>query len=201
MCCPQCSGTNCYFTIYHTQAYKYSDAQELLQRIQCRDSGIELPPQTQLRLADPLLPAVPAGSADCSTGCRTKQGKPKQANVRCISHMCSDCCAAATQRAFDQNVERDACKTHRQGVVLAGPPPVAPVQLAPAIAPLPVQPVAAVLHIIPGSSSSCSHSGRAGYQIDSRWSDTVTYGAAVRRSGIVAKYSIIRIICPPQARK
>ena len=42
---------------------------------------------------------------------------------------------------------------------------------------------------------------RAGYQIDSRWSDTVTYGAAARRSGIVAKYSIIRIICPPQARK
>ena len=115
--------------------------------------------------------------------------------------MCSDCCAAATQRAFDQNVERDACKTHRQGVVLTGPPPVAPVQLAPAIAPLPVQPVAAVLHIIPGSSSSGSHSGRAGYQIDSRWSDTVTYGAAARCSGIVAKYSIIRIICPPQARK
>jgi hypothetical protein len=159
MCCPQCSGTNCYFTIYHTQAYKYSDAQELLQRIQCRDSGIEVPPQTQLRLADPLLPAISAGSADCSTGCRTKQGKPKQANVRCISHMCSDCCAAATQRAFDQNVERDACKTHRQGVVLARPPPVAPVQLAPAIAPLPVQPVAAVLRVIPGSSSSGSHSG------------------------------------------
>ena len=40
MCCPQCSGANCYFTIYHTQAYRYSAAQELLQRIQCRDSGI-----------------------------------------------------------------------------------------------------------------------------------------------------------------
>ena len=34
-----------------------------------------------------------------------------------------------------------------------------------------------------------------------RWSDTVTYGATVQCSGIVVKYSIIRIICPPQARK
>jgi hypothetical protein len=158
MCCLQCSGTNCFFTVYHTLAYKYSDAQELLQRIQCRDSGIEVPPQTQLRLADPLLPPVPAGSANCSTGCRTKQGKPKQANVKCISHMCSDCCAAATQRAFDQNLERDACKTHRQGAILA-PPTVAPVQLAPAITPFPVQPAAEALRGLPGSPSSGSHSG------------------------------------------
>ena len=42
---------------------------------------------------------------------------------------------------------------------------------------------------------------RAGYQMDSKWSNTVTYSAAVQRSGIVAKYSIIRIIRPPQARK
>jgi len=73
--------------------------------------------------------------------------------------MCSDCCAAATQWALDQNVERNACKTHRQGVVLAHQPPVAPVQLTPAIAPFPVQPVAAVLRVLPGSSSSGSHSG------------------------------------------
>jgi hypothetical protein len=120
-----------------------------------------VPPQNQLRLADPPLPAVPAGSADCSTGCRTKQGKPKQANVRCISHMCSDCCASATKHAFDRNLERDACKTHRQDLVLAHLPPVAPVQLAPGlpIAPFPVQPVAAVLRVLPGSSSSGSQSG------------------------------------------
>jgi hypothetical protein len=42
---------------------------------------------------------------------------------------------------------------------------------------------------------------RAGYQIDSRWSDMVTYGAAPWRSGIVAKYSIIHIICLLQAWK
>jgi hypothetical protein len=92
-----------------------------------------VPPQTQLRPADPALPVLQAGSANCSTGCLTKQGKPKQANVKCISHMCSDCCAVATQHAIDQNLERDACKTHRQHFVrpyLGNMP--APVEAVPA---------------------------------------------------------------------
>ena len=42
---------------------------------------------------------------------------------------------------------------------------------------------------------------RAGYQIDSRWSDAVTYSAAPWHSGIVAKYTIIGIICLLQVWK
>jgi len=76
--------------------------------------------------------------------------------------MCSDCCAAATQRAFDQNVERDACKTHRQGVVLVRPPPAAPVQppvqLAPVITPFPVQPVASGSHSGPSERHNAQSS-------------------------------------------
>ena len=115
-----------------------------------------MPPQTHIRLAEPPLPVPAAGSANCTIGCLTKQGKPKQANIKCISHMCSDCCAAATKQAFNQNQECDACKTHRQHLVrtCTGSPPLPPaVQLADVPAQFLIQPVAATIPILPGVSS------------------------------------------------
>lgn len=163
--------------MYHTCAYIYSDAQELLQRLHQRLANVAVVAQTQLWPAEPPLPTTLPGSVKCSNGCLTQQGRAKQANTKCIAHMCSDCCASAARTAVKYNLERDACKTHKQSLIRPHildllPVPVAtvapaihagPVTLLGPVAPLAVAAVQSAPHnpLPPGPSQGAKNNRRS----------------------------------------
>ncbi|KDQ52938.1 hypothetical protein JAAARDRAFT_61528 [Jaapia argillacea MUCL 33604] len=107
--------TSCYYTLFHTDSYIFSDAEAFVRRLNLRQTGIPCL-SGPLRLAPPGPPPpdrattkVYCSKLDCFV--KGPGGQRTTANVKCIEKKCKKCCEAAHLLA--QEMGRAACKTHK----------------------------------------------------------------------------------------
>jgi hypothetical protein len=133
----QCSS--CYWTLFHTPAYKYEDAQRLLNRLRYpgHPSGYPAdlgPPETFPRAPPPpsqptppaVQPAVPqpittqGNKIHCSNpNCRTLLGTRTQGSKTCVENKCKRCCKQAALYVAQNSQARKQCHAHSQPEILA----------------------------------------------------------------------------------
>ncbi|KAF8957710.1 hypothetical protein BDZ97DRAFT_1762698 [Flammula alnicola] len=132
--CQSCSS--CFWTVFHTPAYNYDDAQRLLHRLRYPGHATGYPadlrPPEKLARAPPPQSTPPAlGAAlqpaatqpiatqgnkiHCSNAdCRTLSGTRTQGSKTCIENKCKRCCKQAALYAAQNFRARKQCHAHSQ---------------------------------------------------------------------------------------
>ncbi|KAJ7255483.1 hypothetical protein B0H12DRAFT_534582 [Mycena haematopus] len=131
---PHCRGkiiqtcVSCYKSHYHTEAYIYTDAVNLLARFHARQLGHAIPPEAAnapLRFRPEVEQDASTGPVQCgAVGCVTKAGARRQAAQKCVEKLCKNCCVQAGADAVQQQMYRDSCRVHQVVAVVGRVPDV-----------------------------------------------------------------------------